>query len=139
MGRGSTQYDGLSDIAFVAIASTNGKFGGLRGSNASFFATKGLTGVYAPGIEFTGPVFVGDIRAVDDATPVLQIGSGSDVRITGGDLLQENGRAVQVSGFTQVRFTAGSNSHGTTFPAQANRARFEQNGTDITSQITISP
>ena len=70
---------------------------------------------------------------------VLVIGSGTDVRITGGDLLQTNGRAVQVSGIAQLKFTAGSNSHGTLFNAQNNRARLEQNGVDVTAQIVVNP
>ena len=137
--RSDVTYDGFADIAFIAITSTDGKFGGLRTANASYFATKGYTGVYAPNVEFTGPVFVGDIRAENDATPVLMIGSGPDTRITGGDLLQTNGRAVQVSGLTQLNFRAGSNSHGTLFPAQTNRARLEQNGTDVTTSTVVSP
>ncbi|MEO5958395.1 MAG: immunoglobulin domain-containing protein, partial [Opitutaceae bacterium] len=132
-------YDGLSDLAFVAIASTDGKFGGLRSSNSSFFATNGFTGVYAPGVQFTGPVFVGDINASDTATPVFVLGSGSDVRITGGDLLQSNGRAVQVSGITQLKFTPGTTSHGVALPAKNNRARLEQNGIDVTTQIVVNP
>lgn len=118
---------------------TDGQFGGLRAANASFFATKGFTGVYAPNVQFNGPVFVNDINASGDATPVFTIGSGSDVRITGGDLLQANSRAVQVSGITQLRFTAGSSSHGTLFSAKNNRARLEQNGTDVTAQIVVNP
>src|SRR5690606_26290596 len=35
-----TTFDGVADIAFVAIASSNGKFGGLRTANASYFATR---------------------------------------------------------------------------------------------------
>ncbi len=137
--RSDVTYDGVADIAFIAITSTDGKFGGLRAANASMFAAKGYTGVYAPGVQFTGPTFVGDINAGGEATPVLILGSSTDVRITGGDLLQNNNRAVQVSGITQLKFTAGSNSHGTTFPAQANQARLEQNGVDVTSQIVVNP
>jgi hypothetical protein len=132
-------YDGMADIAFLAVATTNGRFGGIRAANASFFATHGLAGVYAPGVAFTGPVYVGDINAFDTATPTLVVGSGSDIRITGGDLAQTNQRAVQVAGFTQMRFTDGSTSHGAILPAQTNRARFEQNGTDVTAQIVVTP
>lgn len=53
-------------------------------------------------MQFTGLVFAGDIYAFDDATPVLVLGSGTDVRITGGSLLQSNGRAVQVNGISQL-------------------------------------
>ena len=38
----------IAGLAFIAISSTNGKFGGVRASNGSFYATNGLTGVYAP-------------------------------------------------------------------------------------------
>jgi len=132
-------YDGMADIAFVAIASANGKFGGVRTANASYFATRGLTGVYAPGVQFTGPVFVSDIDASAAAIPVLQLGSGSDVRVTGGNLSQSNGSAIQVSGIVQLKFTDGTTSQGTLLPAQKNQGRLEQNGTDVTAQIVVNP
>lgn len=135
--RDEVVYDGFADIASVSIFSTNGKFGGLRASNTSFFANEGLTGIYAPGVEFVGPVFVGDITAVDNARPVLLLGSASDVRVTGGDLLQGNDQAVAVSGITRLQFTAGQTSHATMLPAQANRARLEQNGVDVTATLVV--
>ena len=137
--RSDVTYDGLADIAFIAITSTDGKFGGVRAANASLFATKGFTGIYAPGVQFTGPVFVGDLNAIGEATPVLILGSGSDVRVAGGDLLQNNNRAVQVSGIAQLKFTAGSDSHGTAISAKTNLARIEQNGVDVTAQIVVNP
>jgi hypothetical protein len=139
VGKSGTVYDGLADIAFVAISSTNGKFGGLRTSNTSYFATKGFTGVYAPGVEFTGPLFIGDINAQDQATPMIVIGSGSDTRITGGDLLQANGQPVKVAGLTQLKFTLGSDSHGNLLAAKNNRAVLLQNGVDVTNQIVVNP
>ncbi|HYP18088.1 MAG TPA: immunoglobulin domain-containing protein [Opitutus sp.] len=138
-GKGATVYDGIADLAFIAIQSSNGKFGGLRTSNAHYFASKGLTGLYAPGVAFQGPVFVGDISAFDSAAPVFIIGSSSDTRITGGDLEQANGVAVEVAGLTQLKFTAGGDSHGNTLAAQANRAVLKQNGATVTSQIVVNP
>jgi Immunoglobulin domain len=132
-------YNGVADLAFIAITSTDGRFGGLRAANANFWNTNGYTGIYAPNVQFTGPVFVSNINAFFDATPVIVIGSGSDVRVTGGDLLQDNGRAVQVNGITQLKFTAGSSSHGTLFSAKPNRARLEKDGTDVTSQVVVNP
>ncbi len=137
--RDEVNYDGHADLAYIAIQSADGKFGGLRTANAQYSATRGLVGVHAPGVEFTGPVFVGDIRAEGDATPVLVIGSGPDTRVTGGSLLQANGRAVQVDGLVQLRFTPGSNSHGTLFSAQNNQARLERNGVDVTALIVVNP
>ena len=140
VGHAATVYDGVADIAFIAITSTNGKFGGLRASNASCFATQGYTGIYAPGVTFTGPVYIGDINASAAATPVFIIGSSPDTRITGGDLLQANGQPVQVSGLTQLKFTAGSTSHGAAdLPAQTNKAVLLQNGADVTAQIVVNP
>lgn len=137
--RNDVAYDGVADIAFVAIASSNGKFGGLRTANVGYWSTKGVTGVYAVGVEFTGPVFVGDITASENAMPVLMIGAGATTQVNGGDFLQTNGRAVQVSGLTQLRFVPGSTSHGDPIVAKTNRGRLEQNGLEVTSQVTVNP
>lgn len=139
VGHAGTTYNGLADVALIAIASTNGQFGGLRCANANFFATKGYTGVYAPGVQFSGPVFMGDISAADTATPVILLGSASDTRITGGDLEQANARAVQVSGLVGLQFRNGSDSHGNIFAAKANKGVLEQNGANVTAQIAQPP
>ena len=138
-GHGATAYNGIADIAFIAILSTNGNFGGLRTSNAKYSATNGFTGVYAPGVAFTGPVFVGDINASGAAWPVLIVGSTSDARVTGGSLLQTNAQPVKVNGITQLKFTAGGDSQGNTLPAQLNHAVLLQNGTSVASQIVTYP
>jgi cyclophilin family peptidyl-prolyl cis-trans isomerase len=137
VGHGSTVYEGTAGVAFVAITSTNGQFGGIRAANATFYAVRGLTGIYAPDVSFTGPVFVGNIVAATEATGVLRLGSSTDVRIIGGNLEQLNARAVQVNGVTQLKFTAGITSHGIARPAQTNQARLEQDGVDVTSQIVV--
>jgi hypothetical protein len=132
-------YDGVADIGFVAISSTNGKFGGLRASNASFSHTRGVTGVYAPGVVFSGPVYLGDINGFDAATAMLVVGLATDVRITGGDLLQSNSGAVQIKGFTQLLFRDGTTSHGTLLPGQINKGRLLQDGIDVTTQVVVNP
>ena len=138
--RSDVTYDSLADLAFIAISSANGKFGGLRAANANFYATKGLTGVYAPGVEFTGPVYVGNISAFNTASPVLMIGSSPDTRIAGGDLAQANGKPVQVSGLVQLKSTAGTDSQGRTLPAKNNRAvLLLPNGADVTTQLVAGP
>jgi len=135
----ASDYDGIADLAFIAISSTDGKFGGVRTGDASFFGTNGYTGLYAPGVEFTGPVNLGNINAHNEATPVLQIGAADlGVAITGGDLKQDNARAIQVSGFTRLNFVAGATSNNGVLPAQTNQAHFEQNGRDITATIVVS-
>lgn len=137
--RSDVTYDGMADLACIAIHSRNGKFGALRAGNVSFFNTKGMTGVYAPDVQFQGPVYIGDINASDSATPVLVIGSSNDVRITGGDLGQANAASVQVAGFRAIRFTANVTSHNAPQSAKANAATFIENGANVTSMITVSP
>ena len=67
------------------------------------------------------------------------LGSAAEVQINGGDLYQANGRAVAISGIVQLRFVDGTTSQGTVIPAQPNKARFENNGAEISSQFVVSP
>jgi hypothetical protein len=133
--RSGVAYDGVADLASVVILSSTGKFGNIRTGNASYFATSGYTGIFAPGIQIAGVMYLGDIAASDNATPVLAIGSSADLRINGGDLLQSNSRAVQVNGLSLVHFVAGTTSQNVALSAKTNRARFEQNGNDVTAQV----
>ena len=133
--RSDVTYDGIADLAYIAISSPTGKFGGLRAANANFFATAGITGIYAPGVQFADVVFVHDINGSDTASAALLLGSAGDVRIAGGDLRQTNASPVRVSGLTQLKFTAGATSHGGALPMQTNQGRLEQNGVDVTAQI----
>ncbi len=137
--RNDVTYDGVADLSYVAIASPTGRFGSIRTANASYLAATGFTGVYAPGVQFSGPVFIGDIAAADSATPVLVLGSSNDVRITGGDLAQLNSQPIQVSGVGLLQSTAGSTSAGTLLPARTLLGRLEQNGADVTATLTSSP
>lgn len=134
--KSEVRYDGMADIASVAIISPTGRFGGVRTANTSYFAAQGLTGVYAPGVRFLGPVLVGDLSAADAATPVLVFGAAPDTRIAGGDLTQSNARPVVVRGITRLRFVDGTNSHGLPQPAQPNHAEFEDDGLDVTQWLT---
>lgn len=135
-GHSDTTYDGVANIARISIASTNGKFGGIRAANARLYDVTGMTGIYAPGVAFQGPIFVGDIIAYSAATPVFMIGSvAGETRITGGALRQDNGQPVQVSGLTQLKFTAGSDSQGNTLAVQNNQAILLQDGVNVTDQI----
>lgn len=137
--RADVTYDGVADIASLAIVSPTGRFGGLRTANVSYFGSRGVTGIYAPGIDFAGPVYVGNISAHDTATPVLWVGAAADVRVAGGDLRQDNGRAVQVGGFSRLQFVEGRTSHDGALPARANRARLERRGEDVTGEVVVGP
>ncbi|HWA87015.1 MAG TPA: C10 family peptidase [Opitutus sp.] len=133
--KSDANYDGIADLAFIAISSRDGKFGGVRAANANFFASHGVTGIYAPEVEFAGPLYLGNVTAFDAAKPMIRVGSATDVRIAGGDLYQDNGKPVQVSGLTSVKFSDGTDSHGRLIPAKANRGTLLENGTDVTAQL----
>jgi cyclophilin family peptidyl-prolyl cis-trans isomerase len=136
----SVAYDGVADIARISISSTDGKFGGIRTANAQYWDARGYTGIYAPGVTFTGPIYVGEISALGTATPVLLIGGAEgDTAVTGGDFFQDNGQPVQVSGLTKLKFQAGSDSHGRALPAQKNQGVLHQNGQNVTAQIVVNP
>jgi hypothetical protein len=137
--RDGVSYGGVADIASVVIVSPDGKFGGLRAGNVNFVATKGLAGVCAPGVQFYGPVYVGNITAADTASPMLLVGSASEVRITGGDLWQANSQPVQVGGFLQLAFTDGMTSQGVLLPARLNQGRLQQNGLDVGTLFVVGP
>lgn len=139
-GRPAGAYDGMADIAFIAISSTDGKFGGVRAGNTRFFATKGFTGLQAPGVQFTGPVNIGDIAAFDTALPVLVLGSANVTPlIVGGDLLQPNGEAVRLGSTLSLYFTAGATSHNLPLPAQTNQALFSRATEERTGAIAVTP
>jgi hypothetical protein len=108
--------------------------------NANYSAARGYTGVYAPGVEFTGLLNLGNISATGVATPVLMV-DAADVAplITGGDLGQTNGRPIQLSGLTQLKFVNGGTSHNRALPAQANRGGLEQDGVDVTAELVVNP
>ncbi len=131
-------YDGMADLACLAILTTNGKFGGIRTANATFYASKGITGVLAPNVQVTGPSYVGEVNAFGTAQPVLVFGATTDARITGGDFFQQNGSTISVGGITQLNFVTGSTSHGGTLAAQTNAGQLVQNGVNVTSQIAFS-
>lgn len=135
--RAGVNYDGWGDIAGVVILSANGKFGGLRLGNTGCSGSRGHVGIYAPAVEFTGPVVLNDITAADNAQPVLRFGAvgAAGVAIAGGSMAQANSRAVQVSGFARLQFAAGASSHGATVGAQTNAGRYEENGADVTSRV----
>ncbi len=128
-------YDGVADITSIAIASINQKFGGLWTGDTCYIATQGLAGIYAPGVQFTGPLILGDVASSESAKPALVFGHADDVRVAGGAIDQTSGSAVTVSGLSFLNFTAGANSHGDLYPAKTTPARFTEQGVDVTSLL----
>lgn len=130
--RPEVSYDGIADIGLIAVAGRE-SFGGIRAANAAFFAGAGLTGIYAPTLWFSGPIWIGELQAADAAWPTLSVRSVSKVQIAGGETVQLNGRMVHVSGLASIRHEDGMTSAGELLPAQASRARFWQSGDDVTT------
>lgn len=137
--RAEVTYDGHADVASLALTGPGGRAGGVRAANARFGTARGVAGVFAPGLAFSGPVFIGDIAASGEAEPMLRLGAAGDVRITGGNLAQPNGRAVQVSGFARLQFVNGETSHAVALPAQSAAGRLEEGGVDVTEQRVQNP
>jgi hypothetical protein len=136
--RSGESYDGVADVATLAILSRNGRFGGIFGGDAHFFAVRGYTGIFAPNVAFDGGVTVSDITASDNATPVLLFSQAREVRIAGGSLAQSNQQPVQVGMFSRVQFIDGTASSGRPLPAQTIQGRLDQNGRDVTTTMTSS-
>jgi hypothetical protein len=138
--RSDMNYDGVADIAFIAILSQNGNFGGVRTANVHYFASRGITGIYAPSVHFMGPVYIGELTAYDEAVPVLVCArNNGETLVTGGSLEQVNGRPIEIAGFARLRFSAGTDSHGNPQPAEANRGVLRQNSQIVTREIVQDP
>lgn len=138
-------YDGFANVALITISSANGQFGGVRIGNALLSGSSGNVGLVATGVNFTGPIVIGDIDASGTASPKLLTGTVAgltgfpgEIRIAGGDLLQTNGRAIEFGTATAVRMGAGTNAHGVSLPAKTVAGRLERNGQDVTSTVVIS-
>ncbi len=134
-------YDGVADVALLNIASPAGSFGGVRAANARFYAVTGNTGLLAPKVNFTGPVYVHDVAAYDTATPFLVTGgiATGEIRITGGNLEQPNAKPVTIAEAPSVSMETGTSSHGELLPALENAGQIIRNGETVTGQVVTPP
>lgn len=133
-------YDGMADVALISISSPTGTFGGVRAAGAEFGRDSGLTGIYAPGVAFSGPLYVHNIAALSTAVPVLITGAVSgNVLVTGGDMSQPNAKAVLIDGITRITMSAGTDSHNRPYIAQVNRGVFQRSGQNVTSTTVGGP
>lgn len=146
--RDGVTYDGFADIARIEIVAATmqrdgtSAFGGIRAGNVRFFATEGITGIYAPAVRVQGPVIVGDVAAYDDAIPVLWFDDGSQfgrLSVAGGSLLQPNGQAIQTKGFETILMVSGTSSLGVYLGAQSIQGRIERDGADVTNGVVLYP
>lgn len=135
-GAENTIFDGglfsggnnTADVARLTIvadpANPGGStFGGIRAGNAVFSADSGVVGIAAAGVQVQDVVTVGDINATGTAIPTLVFGANSQfgaVTVAGGDLVSDNGIAINNVGSYEFRLTlaAGTTSGGVVLPAQ---------------------
>lgn len=137
--RGDVIYDGVADLARLAILSASGEVGSLLMGNAGFFDTSGRTGLYAPGVSVSEIIRLHDLTAFGEARPVLVFGaSPGGVHVAGGALEQANGRPVEIEGVERLEMGAGASSHGEHLPVQSIQARLMRGGEDVTQQV-VSP
>lgn len=95
-------YDGVADVQLLTI---NGPaINAIYTGNTRFSGSSGNTGILAPNTVVKARAVVQDIDASGTATPVLRFGDNStfsqdlgSILLAGGDLLQTNGAAIDVS------------------------------------------
>jgi alpha-tubulin suppressor-like RCC1 family protein len=139
--KSGVNYDGVVDLALINVSSPTNRFGGLRIANVELFAAKGLTGINAPGVRLAGPLNVHNVSAGGTASPVLQSGTidSGDIKITGGNLLQLNGRPIDFGQGQKVLMVDGTDSHNRLQPRQTNRGVLTRNGKDVTGEVVVNP
>ncbi len=141
--KSDTTYDGHADLARLVIQSPTGEFGGIFMGNGAFNDANGLVGVYAPGVAVRGNIRIHDLKAFDASSPVLIFGSTPNaengLRINGGDLEQDNRKAIELRGVNKVIMGNGTDAHGRAEPAKNNKAKFETSGTDVTATVVVNP
>ena len=117
--------DNIATVRSIIVNdSTAGQIGGINADNAIFTAGTGEIGILAPSIDFRFFASIGDIDALDTAIPRLQLGPQSEIEsfnVRGGDLVQDNGERIGVSGFDAVVSTEGTTSRFDLLP----RVEFE--------------
>jgi len=130
--RPGQMYDGIADLQSLRIiadpVNPNGStFGQIRAGNAHFWGTSGIVGIAAANVQVQDNVIIGDLWAIDAATPVLTVGQSSQfgaVTVAGGDLAQPNGKPIVATGYRyQVNMVEGCTSNNVVLPAQTPRAQ----------------
>jgi len=110
-------YQGIADNKRLWIIANGGMIDSLSLANTRFSGTNGVVGITASGLNQPTPVSLLDIEANGDASPALVLPSGSEVAVCGGDLVQPNGRTLQLQEGTTLRFREGSTADGIKLPA----------------------
>ncbi len=129
-------YEGWASLRALALHSGGNKIGGVRLGNARFESTVGVTGLWAPGVS-SQTVFLSDLAAYSNATPVLAMSATTEIGVTGGGLFQPNGKAIQVEGISGLRMRAGTSSSGQIIGPSALLGRIERDGVDVTGTIVL--
>ena len=136
--------DGVADIARITIVADPSQpggstFGGIRTANAMYSDDTGVVGIAADDVQVQSVVLIGDIDASNSGIPTLLFGDSSQfgtVQVTGGDLAQSNGEAINDGGFQTVSFIDGMTSDGVLQPAGTFAGAFSSGEQRITALDT---
>ncbi len=131
-----TPYEGWASLRALAVLSAVNRIGGIRLGNARFESSVGVTGLWAPGVSSQN-VFLSDIAAYSEATPVLALSASTEVGVTGGGLSQPNGKSIFAEGLSGLRMRAGTSSSGQIIGPSALLGRIVRDGVDITNSIVL--
>ncbi|MFO1450763.1 MAG: S8 family serine peptidase [Opitutaceae bacterium] len=134
--RPDVTYEGWASVRALGVHSSSLRVSGLRMGNARFEATTGATGLWAQGVR-ADTVFLSDIAAFAAAQPVLAVSLETEVGITGGSLLQPNGRPIVVDGVKGIRLREGASSTGQRVGPLTLQGRLERNGVDVSNTIVL--
>ncbi len=128
-------YEGWATLRAVGIVSSAPQIGGIRLGNVRFTASAGATGLWAPGVTVATVCYLSDLASTDDGLPFLGLGTGVELGVTGGNLLQSGGRPVIVSGIGKILPLEGTSSAGQRVGPRQIEARFLRDGVDVTATL----
>jgi len=116
---GGDNFATVQRLAIVANPNNpNGStFGGINAGNAVFTGSSGVVGISAANVQVQSAVKIADLDATGTANPTLIFGTASqfgDILVTGGDLIQTNGKAINDTGSYHygIQLVAGTTSSG---------------------------
>ncbi|MBK8478728.1 MAG: leucine-rich repeat protein [Opitutaceae bacterium] len=141
--RADVPYAAWADVAVAGVVTEYGWLGGIHQGNVRYSNTRGLTGLYAPGVSEVGSlVVIHGIEAANSALPYLHFDPYGlvEVKVAGSSLFQPNGETITVAGVAHIAMGAGQDSCGRSAPAQPIHASlFDPEGRDVTAAVTTGP
>ncbi len=141
--RADAPYAAWADVAVAGVVTPYGQLGGIHHGNVRYSNTRGLTGLYAPGVlEVRSLVVIHGIEAAESAQPYLHFDPYGlvEVKVAGSSLFQPNGDTITVAGVAHVTMGAGQDSCGRSAAAEPmHTSLLDPEGRDVTAAVTTGP